>query len=828
MRLVRHLSDVEQEAVLKLREEEQLSAASALAGVAAPMPSRRRLDVCIRLKRCWGGVLGTWLQEQKLLHFSTKRLPWGTMPRFWKEQGGRRGGVDDRMLLRFARAWAAGTLASDKVAGDIQKRRRLNGGGRHKKAPGLRDLLFEWFCSVRGALAQRLPPAALAAKARTLREEYMKNALEFGQKVQVPQITPRWLRSWRIEHGVSLRNPNRRWKVSRAVLEERVRITWLNIIRVRRLCALAHGYDPVMEGWDQKPFHFNEAGSQVKKTLVFKGVGEVPLKELSSAVRARWSACTYSSTDPSRFVEFPPLEALFKGGATVEQRLDDMLLRLCAGGDLGDLSFFSAKVGPKGTYRTEHVVEFLRQHLEPASEGRDWRICLADFYGPHADGAVFDLCWSHQYVLILIGGGCTGVLQVMDTHLHEPLSKRYIELEMVDLLEQQRVRPHGCPTRSRESCCRDLIAAWRHAPMHDYAARGWFDNHLANALDGSQDHLGRMVARDLWVQMDMATLRAQALADVDAEWAAGRLRWQDAKRLIEPFPKRGEMDVILEGQDDEGDVGEVERGAVAWKDPAVLSEDEEETGDALASTQPRAPPSTAHLTLEQQQSIAEASAQLARLQEIRQKAQEFPNPRVLQQLDVIMAQVRRKTTGAWQQDCVVAGALRASALADDERLEAAKSAALAADRVAPKSKTSKGKRKEPEQATLAARAKKWLGKHVSLHLERGFDAADLGQGLENAGGEKHYKTRFELFLRVVRRFDNLDPTVENNLDHVFRTIDNHRRYERLPWKSKAYGSAFRNDMKGLLAALAAGDSSALSEWVRLWSDRAGVRADVVA
>ena len=122
----------------------------------------------------------------------------------------------------------------------------------------------------------------------------------------------------------------------------------------------------------------------------------------------------------------------------------------------------------------------------------------------------------------------------MDTHLHEPLSKRYIELEMVDLLEQQRVRPHGCPTRTRESCCRDLIAAWRHAPMHHYAARGWYDNHLKNALDGSQDHLGRMVARDLWVQMDMATLRAQALADVDAEWAAGRRRWQDAKRLIEP------------------------------------------------------------------------------------------------------------------------------------------------------------------------------------------------------------------------------------------------------------------------------------------------------
>ena len=66
------------------------------------------------------------------------------------------------------------------------------------------------------------------------------------------------------------------WKVSRPVLEERVRITWLNIIRVRRLCVLAHGYDPVMEGWDQKPFHFNESGSQMAKTLHLERLARSP------------------------------------------------------------------------------------------------------------------------------------------------------------------------------------------------------------------------------------------------------------------------------------------------------------------------------------------------------------------------------------------------------------------------------------------------------------------------------------------------------------------------------------------------------------------------
>ena len=84
---------------------------------------------------------------------------------------------------------------------------------------------------------------------------------------------------------------------------------------------------------------------------------------LASAVRARWSACTFASTSPGRCQDFPPLEALFKGGSVAEKLLDDALLRLCAGGDLGELSVFSAQVGPKGTYRAEHVLDFRRCHL---------------------------------------------------------------------------------------------------------------------------------------------------------------------------------------------------------------------------------------------------------------------------------------------------------------------------------------------------------------------------------------------------------------------------------------------------------------------------------
>ena len=585
-----------------------------------------------------------------------------------------------------------------------------------------------------------------------------------------------------------------------------------------------------MEGWDQKPFHFNESGSALKKTLHWQGVPEVPLKECASAVRTRWTATTYASTDPARFAEYPPLEVLFKGGPVVEQRLDDVLIRLCAGGDQGELSFFTAQVGPKGSYRTEHVVEFLRRHLEPSSDGRDWRIIMADFYGPHADTAVFDLCWSRQYVLILVGGGVTGILQVMDTHLHHCLSQRYTELEMLDLLEQERVRPRGCPTRSRESCCRDLLAAWRHAPLHEMGRRGWYDNCLATALDGSQDHMGRGAAGELWHRMGMSDLREQALADVDAEWEAGRLCWRDVRRIIEPFPKRSELDVLLEGHDDEGDPDEIEKGALAWDDAVGASDDEPDVDDgaALAGSVSAQEAVGIHLSLAQQKSMDLAREQLARLHEIRESAKGLPHPRVLQMLDSILHKTKRKVMGCEQGDAEVASTLREALVSDDDRAKATQAAALAAAKIPTTEPPEKRQRLTTTASTatvrthdLVANTRRWLGRHVQLHVPRQFHAGDLGQGRKMGGSETHYKARFELFVRVVHRFGDLDPVLVNNLDRQFRRIDTWRRRDRFGWVSESYGSQFRDEMKELLAAHGRGEQSALADWLKRWMRRAG-------
>ena len=75
-----------------------------------------------------------------------------------------------------------------------------------------------------------------------------------------------------------MRKPNRKYKVSKALLSVRVEAFWITVFRIRALCVAIHGYDPDMENFDQTPYHANESGSQNSTTLA--GEGEtVPLIE---------------------------------------------------------------------------------------------------------------------------------------------------------------------------------------------------------------------------------------------------------------------------------------------------------------------------------------------------------------------------------------------------------------------------------------------------------------------------------------------------------------------------------------------------------------------
>jgi len=140
--------------------------------------------------------------------------------------------------------------------------------GRHSvKAPILRELLFAWFCMVRGSIKGRLPLNILEAKAEGLRLACIEAAVVRGERAVVPLIIGRnWLWRFRKTYNISLRRPNKRWKVPRKVLLSRLRCMWQNTLRIRCLAWLTFDYDLDADGFDQKPFHINEAGSKCART----------------------------------------------------------------------------------------------------------------------------------------------------------------------------------------------------------------------------------------------------------------------------------------------------------------------------------------------------------------------------------------------------------------------------------------------------------------------------------------------------------------------------------------------------------------------------------
>ena len=85
------------------------------------------------------------------------------------------------------------------------------------------------------------------AKASEIMCTYLKAQLETGvPKVDHVELSSRWFSQWRREYGLSLRRPNRRYKVPKAALAERLEIGWLNVFRVRAAIEALKGVRPAL------------------------------------------------------------------------------------------------------------------------------------------------------------------------------------------------------------------------------------------------------------------------------------------------------------------------------------------------------------------------------------------------------------------------------------------------------------------------------------------------------------------------------------------------------------------------------------------------------
>ncbi len=454
--------------------------------------------------------------------------------------------------------------------------------GRPLHVPWLREALYEWFTAARYSIDWKEVRASLRSgggkkciarftrhlvrqKARQLLQDYCYQSLLQGKHAVGVHLTARWFTEWEQDHGLSMRKANRKYKVPKAVMEERLEIGWCNGARVRALCFAVHGYDPEMENWDQSPFHANESGSANVPTLAVAG-GIVPLVEGHAATRQRWTANLTTFSNKKRLAtEGPPYcEFVFKAtGDILQLRLREHI-RSCGYGP-----WVSVATSDKGSYKTPDILNFLETHLPSMSGSRRWRIIWADDFSAHLSPQVFRLCWSRGYVFMAHGGGVTPVAQTPDTDLNQPVKRDYIAQETTELLAQMRDGV-AVPKCQPELCIDMMVEVLSNITLHLHAADGYLKTGMSVALDGSQDAEIVREAGDFWRELKMRAKINSAVAEVKAEVAAGRLGWsaQDVQRVIRPYPKHKHVDAILglQGDDDKRPEGEK-----AWAD------DEEDT-----------------------------------------------------------------------------------------------------------------------------------------------------------------------------------------------------------------------------------------------------------
>ena len=86
------------------------------------------------------------------------------------------------------------------------------------------------------------------------------------------------------------------------------------------------------------------------------------------------------------------------------------------------------------------------------------------------------------YVLVVIGGGITGDIQINDTSCHHNLKKHYREFEMNLMLEQLNNDPKKIPSPSGDEMIRMLLKAWEFLDVD--TEREFKSLFITNTFDG--------------------------------------------------------------------------------------------------------------------------------------------------------------------------------------------------------------------------------------------------------------------------------------------------------------------------------------------------------
>ena len=168
----------------------------------------------------------------------------------------------------------------------------------------------------------RFPKQGFKVKAHVMYLGYLQACLNQGIVPDNVEIDDRWVKEWLEDNRLTQRKPNRKWKVSRPTLKERLRSFWIISYSLRKFEILAKGYDPARQNFDQSPFHMNEAGSKATGTIAMKGCPIIPLIENHAATRERWSLNSVTDSDQARITSgvLPGYEAMFKANGNIKAK----------------------------------------------------------------------------------------------------------------------------------------------------------------------------------------------------------------------------------------------------------------------------------------------------------------------------------------------------------------------------------------------------------------------------------------------------------------------------------------------------------------------------
>ncbi|XP_078676582.1 uncharacterized protein LOC144913644 [Branchiostoma floridae x Branchiostoma belcheri] len=353
-----------------------------------------------------------------------------------------------------------------------KKQYRKSGGGRKQTVPEVRLAAFQWFVDVRGSLKARLPKKVFVLKCQQLYEEYLQqNNLHPAEDERV-KFSDKWIQGWLEEFRVSLKHPNKRFAVPENVRRDRIVQFLKNIIRVRVFFEKTLKVKDVdIINGDQMPLHRNETAGQ--RTLTMK---DCPTYVKENYMLSRERVTVFTQASSKNGLAMRP-HFVFKGKGTVLQ------------GKLQRPEGVETHWGPKGSYRLDTMLATINTLPNLRARNifsmKQWAIYILDDYSVHVTEEVRQALLARGYILVCMGGGITGDLQVNDTHLHHFLKAAYRQRESELMIQQLRENPTKIPSPSRDDMMKMLVDSWDSLDVDvDKALK---QNFILNALDGSED-----------------------------------------------------------------------------------------------------------------------------------------------------------------------------------------------------------------------------------------------------------------------------------------------------------------------------------------------------